>query len=57
LALLFAGLSAVAAIDQAWLASAGLGLIGIVVAIRIFGDCAAAASLLQALNHQQVRDE
>jgi GT2 family glycosyltransferase len=58
LTLLFACLSTVAAIDQAWLASANLGLIGMLMAIRVFGDCAAATvSFLQVLNHRQVGEE
>ncbi len=42
--LVLAVLSAVAAADQAWLASALLGLPAVLLALRAFGDCAAATA-------------
>jgi GT2 family glycosyltransferase len=58
LTLLFTFLSGVAAIDQAWLASVSLSLVGLVMTIRVVRDCAAATtSFLQVLNHHQFRRE
>ena len=58
LASLFAVLATVAAIDHAALAAAILGGIGLLPALRTFGDCAAATSFcLQALESLHSRDK
>lgn len=55
--LLFVVLATVAAIDQAWLASAALGAGAGLLAFLAFEDCAAAtASLLHVLGHPQERE-
>jgi GT2 family glycosyltransferase len=51
-------LSALEAIDQEWLAAAIMGTIAILLAIRAFGDCAAAmASYLHGLKHPRIMGE
>jgi hypothetical protein len=58
LTFLFLILATLAASDQAWPAAAMLGIIAILLALRTFGDCAAAtAAYLHGLKHPRIIGE
>jgi len=51
LALLFAGLSAWAAVSQAWIACASLNVVAFFFMMRIFKECSSAATAITTVLH------